>query len=365
MKVKIDIETKTFVRFWLVVIGFAFAILALYLAQTAIIIVLSALFLALALSYPVGLLTKYLPGKNRVLGTAIAFTTIVGFIGMVIFLVIPPIATQTAKLVEAVPRMVSEASVQWRDLGDVIDKYNIQPQIDSAVESMRKNSASWLTNAGGNVVSSLSTFLANLAAIILTLVISFLMLIEGPKWFETLWGLYSDKKRMKRHRRVLTRMHRAVSGYVTGQLSVSAIGAFVAGLTVLIISFFVPEVPQNLALPAIAIMFLLSLIPMFGTTMAAVLLALLLALNNLPAGIIFLAAFFAYQQIENNIVYPAVQAKFVNMSALSILVSVTIGIYLFGLAGAVISIPVAGMLKVLFEEYVIHKDTTKKAPVKK
>ena len=39
MRVRIEIDTKTFVRFWLVVIGFAFAILAIYLAQTALIMI--------------------------------------------------------------------------------------------------------------------------------------------------------------------------------------------------------------------------------------------------------------------------------------------------------------------------------------
>ena len=46
MKVRIEIDTKTFVRFWLVVIAFAFVILSLYLAKTALIIIATAAFLA-------------------------------------------------------------------------------------------------------------------------------------------------------------------------------------------------------------------------------------------------------------------------------------------------------------------------------
>ena len=53
MKVKIEIDTKTFVRFWLVVIGLGLAGFALYSARTALLIIGSALFLALALETPV------------------------------------------------------------------------------------------------------------------------------------------------------------------------------------------------------------------------------------------------------------------------------------------------------------------------
>ena len=46
MKVKIEIDTRTFVRFWLVVIGFVLAALAIYSARTALFIIAAALFCA-------------------------------------------------------------------------------------------------------------------------------------------------------------------------------------------------------------------------------------------------------------------------------------------------------------------------------
>lgn len=73
MKVRIEIDTKTFVRFWLVVIGFAFAILALYSARMPLFIIGTALFLALALNGPVSWMARRLPDRSRTLSTAIAF----------------------------------------------------------------------------------------------------------------------------------------------------------------------------------------------------------------------------------------------------------------------------------------------------
>ena len=86
MKVRIEIDTKTFVRFWLVVIGFAFVILALYSARTALTIIGVAFFLALALNGPVSRLAKVLPDRSRTLSTAIAFTVVVAILAAVVFL---------------------------------------------------------------------------------------------------------------------------------------------------------------------------------------------------------------------------------------------------------------------------------------
>jgi len=135
MKVRIEIDTRTFVRFWLVVIGFAFAILALYSARTALIIIGTAFFLALALNGPVSKLARRMPDRSRTLSTAVAFVAVVAFLAAVVFLVIPPIVQQTAKFIESAPAAVATLSEQWRGLGNIIDKYHIQPQIDQAAKA--------------------------------------------------------------------------------------------------------------------------------------------------------------------------------------------------------------------------------------
>ena len=86
---------------------------------------------------------------------------------------------------------------------------------------------------------------------------------------------------------------------------------------------------------------------MFGS----VLVSFILALNNVPASIIFLVFFILYQQVESNYISPTIQSKRIDLSALIILMSVTIGIYLFGIAGGIISIPIAGCIKVLIEDH--------------
>jgi predicted PurR-regulated permease PerM len=80
----------------------------------------------------------------------------------------------------------------------------------------------------------------------------------------------------------------------------------------------------------------------------------LLAFNALPAAIIYIIYFFVYQQVENNFVAPHIQAKKIELSALAVLGSVTIGLYLFGIVGGIIAIPIAGSIRVLLDEYLQH-----------
>ncbi len=201
------------------------------------------------------------------------------------------------------------------------------------------------------MVAGIGSLVDFLTAAILVLVLTFLMLIEGPAWRKRWFGVYQDQERMERHMRLTDRMHTVVTGYVTGQLTVSAIGAVAAALAVFVLSLFIPEVPSNLAMPTAAITFVLSLIPMFGATIAGVLVTALLMLNHIPAGIVYAIFFIVYQQVENNFISPHIQAKKIDLSALAVLASVTVGIYVFGVVGGIIAIPIAGCVRVLIEEY--------------
>ena len=83
----------------------------------------------------------------------------------------------------------------------------------------------------------------------------------------------------------------------------------------------------------------------------ASIMSIILALNNISAAAFFMIFFILYQQLEANYISPKIQSKRIDLSALAILIAVTIGIYLFGIAGGIISIPVAGCINILAEDY--------------
>ncbi|PID33205.1 hypothetical protein CR969_02010 [Candidatus Saccharibacteria bacterium] len=351
MKVRIEIDTKTFVRFWLVVIGFGLAGFMIYSAREALMILGTALFLALALSYPVHKLANMMPGKSRLGGTAVAFVSLIALLGMVVWFVIPPIVQQSAKFAQTVPGLIDQANRQWHGAREFIDHNGLRPQLDQATENIKKQATHWAANLGTNIISSVGSLFSFLAALFLVLVLAFLMLLEGPTWMERIWKLYHDKERMEHHKDLTQKVYSVVTGYINGQLTVSGIGAFCAGAFVFGMSFFATDIDANLAMPTILITFILALIPMFGSTLAGATVGLMLMLSNIGAAVVYVIYFIIYQQIENNFISPAIQAKKVELSALAVLAAVTIGLYVGGLVGGVVAIPVAGTVKVFVDDY--------------
>lgn len=352
MKVKIEIDTNTFVRFWLVVIGFGIAGFLIWNARTALMIIGAAAFLALALNGPVSWLAAKLPNRSRSLSTAIAFVVIVAALAAILFLAVPPIIQQTVSFIQTLPETVRTMSAQWKVFGDLVARYHLESQIDQMIASLQSNATSWLANFGQNFLSGVGTTVSIITEASLALVLTFLMLVEGPRWLRYFWSLYSDDERMQRHHIIFRRMNAVIAGYVSGQLIVSGLDGAFAGLTVFILSQVFPAAPANIALPTIAIMFILSLIPMFGAVIGGIIVILLLALNSVPAAIVFGIYFVIYQQIENNVISPTIQSKRIELSPLMVLMAVTVGLYMFGVVGGIISIPIAGCIKVLAAEYV-------------
>jgi len=362
MKYSLDIDTKTFIRFWLVVIGFAIIALAIYISLPALIIVGVALFLAIALNPPVSKIASRLPSKSRVLSTALAFVAVLAVLGIVIFLVVPPVVEQTAKFIQTVPSLLDSATTQYSGFKDFVDNYGLQKQVDEVIVSVKAGATQFASGIGTNLIAGIGSVVSIITTSVVVLVLTFLMLVEGPTWVNRIWNLYSDKDLMNHHRATVKKMYSVVTSYVAGQLTVAAIAGFTAGLMVFILSVFL-DTPANLTIPTAAIIFVLSLIPFFGAIMGAILMGFVLAINSPLAALIFFVYFIIYQQVEGNYIGPKIQSKRLDLSPLLILISVVVGIVLFGIAGGIISIPVAGCAKILVDNYFERKqmksDTTK------
>ena len=138
-------------------------------------------------------------------------------------------------------------------------------------------------------------------------------------------------------------------------MSVALVGGIATAISVYILAWVFPSVPASLGLPAFAIATLLSLVPMFGATISGVLIAILIGLNDISAGLIFGIFFIIYQQVESNFISPKIQSKTIQLSALVILIAATVGTYVAGIAGAIISVPIAGWSKVLIEDWLAYR----------
>ena len=368
MKVKVDIDTQVFIRFVLVCLGFGFALLAIYKSWGALVLLSVSLFVALALNPPVSQLAKRLPGNSRVGATAIAYLAVVVFLGGFLVLIVPPVIEQSARFADTVPGLIDKVSEQRTVFDDFIQRYGLEQTVDDAVESAKDQAASVAANLGNTLVGGVGSLLGGLANLLLVLVLAFLMLIEGPNILRRIWGLYENPVQLHRHKALVQRMYRVVTGFVNGQLAVAAI-AGICTLVVLLTLSATLGMPANLAVPLSVVIFVCGMIPMIGATIGAVLVGLVLLLNSPTAAIIFLVYFVVYQQIENNLISPTIQSKSVELSALAILAAILVGITLGGLLGGVVAIPIAGCIRVLLLDQLelarMKRQELEQNPVKK
>ena len=345
-----DISTITFVKFWLVLVALVGAFLFIFLIRNALILIAISAFLALALNPPVNAIARKLPSRSRVGATAIAYVMVVIALLGFIVTVIPTIAEQMARFFKTLPGILEGIGNQTHWLNDIIARYNLETQYEQTLHNIQSQAAHAAADFGGSFISNIGSLVGVFATTLLVLVMTFLMLIEGPNWMKKIWSLYHNPKRKEHHQRLVKRMYHIVTGFINGQVLISAISA-VCALVVIVILSTVFNMPANIAVPIAVIIFLCGLVPLFGATVGAIIAGLLLAINDLSAAAIFLVYFFIYQQIENSFISPTVQSRAVEISALTVIVALTVGLSLFGLLGGIISIPVAGCLRVLVLDY--------------
>jgi predicted PurR-regulated permease PerM len=359
MSKSIQVDTKTFVRFWAVILGLGVVAMFIWKASAGLLILGISLFLAIAISPLVKNIAGIIPGKGRKLPTALAYILVVGVLAGIVAVVVPAIINETVRFVGNLPNTVEVVTESFRGLNDFGQTFgieNFQGEIMKAVEGF---STAFVADFGNNLLNSVGAVGSFFAATILILVLTFLMLMEGPEILNRFWKNFEQKSRAPKIQKVLDRMADVVAKYVTGALTVAVINGCATTLIVFILSLIF-GFSAGLALPFGLITGIMCLIPMFGSFIGGSLVALLLAFNSWGAGLAFFIYILVYLQIEANLISPKVQSKGMRLPALLVLASVTIGVYMFGLIGAIVAIPVAGCIKVLIEEYGSGRDEAEK-----
>ena len=89
---------------------------------------------------------------------------------------------------------------------------------------------------------------------------------------------------------------------------------------------------------------ILDIIPILGPIVAGTIIVIFTALDSWLKALLILIAFILIQQIEGNILTPILTKKFVGLPAVLVLIALMIGGKLWGILGAILAIPLAGIL---------------------
>lgn len=143
---------------------------------------------------------------------------------------------------------------------------------------------------------------------------------------------------------------------VSGWFLTRIIGCLFVGL-VSYITFLIFSVDYPVSLGFVA--GILNFIPLVGPVISGVLIFAIASLDSLLRGIFVLVAFILIQQIENNIVTPVLSRKFIGLSPVLVLIAMVIGGKLWGTLGAILSIPVFGILFEFLRDFLKKKKEEK------
>lgn len=360
MTTKIDIDTKVFIRLLLVISIFVGVVLLIWRLWAPLLIIAVSFFLALALNPSVSALSRRLPGKSRILATLIAYILMLGVIGSFVYVAVPPTIEQSINLINNLPEYINnlrdQPGIVASIFNDFIVRYDLQDELGTIIQGIQSQLLNSAGGIGGTVVTGVSSFFGGLVTVITLLVLTFLMLVEGPDWQRRIFSLIPDKVKGERYRKLASRMYGVVSSYVNGQLVVALIAATL-GLLVLFILSQLFQLPLGIILPLVGVIFITDMIPLIGATIGATIVIIVLLFSDFGAALSFLIYFIIYQQIENNFVQPIVQARTVALSALSILIAVILGVSLLGIVGGILAIPIAGCLRVAVLEYIEYRNS--------
>ncbi|HET8708914.1 MAG TPA: AI-2E family transporter [Candidatus Saccharimonadales bacterium] len=354
---EITVSIKTLLKILLFAIAAIIFFAALQKAAHALLLVFIAFFLALALNAPVSWIDRHIPknGKtktHRALATSLSALFVIVVLGAFLASVIPPVYRQTQSLIHSAPQLVRSVRDDNSEVSKVIRRYHLESQVNDFSNKLETR----LKNASGSAVGTLAKIGSSIFSMLTIIVLTFMMLVEGPRWVEFMRELLPDRHE-ERTARVVKDMYRVVKGYVNGQVMLAAIAALM-----LLPGLLIFHVSYPIAL--LGVVFICGLIPMVGHTIGAIIVTFVALFHSPVSALGILAYYIIYQQIENYLVQPRLQANTTDMSPLLVFMSVVIGVSFSGLLGGLVAIPIAGCLRVLILDYLQAKNLVA-APVVK
>jgi predicted PurR-regulated permease PerM len=318
-------------RFLVVVAAVAVLAYALWYVRLIALPAFVALLLATILVPPARALRRR--GVPRTLSTVIVFACALLLFATFGSLVVPPVVAEMRTLFDTVTSGARELGrlVAAGPFGLSDDQ--VQSAINAAIERLRASSGAIASGvlSGAMIVGQI------IAGTLLTLVLLFFFVKDGPGLWSWIVGLFPEGSRERADR--AGEMGWSVLGaYVRGQALVATVDAVFIGIGLSLVG-------MPLVLPLAVLTFVAAFVPFVGAIVAgtaAVLIALVT--KGLVTALIVLGIVLAVQQLEGNVLYPLIMGRTVELHPVATLLAVGAGGVLAGIIGALVSVPLTAVL---------------------
>ena len=270
----------------------------------------------------------------RILGVISVYVLVFGIFSLLIYLVLPLFTHEIQQFLQSLPQYFERISPPLKGLGfQAFENTEVFVRaLERTLETMAGNIFNVLFTFFGGVFSTLFVITTAIFLSVEEKVIERSLMLIFPKRYEAyalnLWGRCQKKVAGWFGARILACLFVGVASYITFLL-------------------FHVKYPFTLGLFAAVFNF----IPYIGPLLTGILLFLVIFPIDILKAIFVLIAFTLIQLVEGNLLSPILMKKIVGLPPALVLVALVIGGKLWGLLGAILIIPLAGILFEFFREF--------------
>lgn len=317
--------------------------LVVWIAPSVATVTLGGIALALLLSFPVRLMSRFIP---RWLAIPVAFVSLLALVVLAFLILIPALVSQLAALASTVPVLASGVEEDVRDLLQLLrDRGLLQESPEELVSNISGVALERLQSLAQGLLGGVFGFVSGLANAAVQLFgiafVAIYLLVDADRFRRFFLSVVPASYREDADllwRQLGTSLSRYLGGLfiilaVQGILSAVALGAL--------------DVPYPLLLGAWVS--LTAIIPYLGAFLGAIP-AIALALTVSPTTAVLVALLFlAIQQLEGNLLTPYIQGHSVRVHPIVVLLAVLFAAEAAGLLGIVFAVPTLAVIRVLFD----------------
>ncbi|MDI6102596.1 AI-2E family transporter [Actinoplanes sp. NEAU-A12] len=251
--------------------------------------------------------------------------------------IVAPVGAKSGELVQQIGTGIEELR-SWASGPPLnISDAQVNTYLDTGVDKLQASVGSIATAT----LSGVSSVFSGVVNTILALFLMFFFLKDGPRFLpwlsRQLPGRLSDDVPT-----VAGRCWDALGAFVRSQALVGLLDAVLIGVGLAILGV-------DLALPLAVLTFVTAFVPIVGALFAGfVAVIITFVTDGWTDALIVLAIIIVVQQLEGNVFQPMVQSRGLGLHAGVVLLAVTLGSSLYGIVGALLAVPVAAMIAVLW-----------------
>lgn len=130
------------------------------------------------------------------------------------------------------------------------------------------------------------------------------------------------------------RVWETVGGYIRGQTLIALVDAVLIGIGLVVLG-----VPLASALGFLV--FVGAYVPVVGALLSGSVAVLVALTVSFPTALLTLALIVGVQQLEGNVLSPIIMGRTIELHPLAVVLALTVGGLLFGIVGAILSLPIA------------------------